>query len=230
MINIKILTSTLILSFCSLKSGFAAQYDSEYIENLAKSFVEENLPNTESLKREISVAKLDPRIVIKPCQLPLTANIPEKRSSRNVNVKISCSDSKPWQLYLPVRVKTLVKVLMTTMPINKGSILDSSNTAVIYQAEHKLRGEYIGQSDGIWGAKAKRNIAKGRAVTKRNICIVCKGESVVLVAQSESFSIKTAGKAMTNGGLGDEVRVKNIQSGRTVTGEVKAINKVVITL
>lgn len=230
MINIKIFTYTLILSISSLNYVFAAQYDSDYIENLAKSFVEQNLPNTDNYKREISVTKLDPRIVIKPCQNPLTANIPEKRSSRNVNVKISCSDSTPWQLYLPVRVKTLVKVLVTTMAINKGSVLDSSNTSVVYKGEQTLRGEYIATSDGIWGAKAKRNIAKGRAVTKRNICIVCKGENVVLLAQSDTFSIKTAGVAMSNGGLGDEVRVKNVQSGRTVTGEVKAINKVVIAL
>ena len=230
MINIKILTSTWILSICSLNYVLAAQYDREYIENLAKSFVEESLPNDENHKREISVAKLDPRIVIKPCQLPLSANIPEKRSSRNVNVKISCSDSTPWQLYLPVRVKTLVKVLVTTMPINKGSVLDDSNSAVIYQSEQTLRGEYIASSEGIWGAKATRNIAKGRSITKRNICIVCKGENVVLVAQSDTFSIKTAGKALSNGGIGDEVRVKNVQSGRTVTAEVKAINKVVITL
>ncbi len=230
MINIKILTP-IALFFTNLSfASYAMEFDKAYIENLAKSHVEKSIPVLANKKVNITVSKIDPRVNIKPCQSPLSANIPENSKGRNVNVKISCSDSISWQLYIPVRIKTMVELLVATSTISKGSVLDTDNTAIIFKDEATLRGEIISHNNGILGAKAKRGISKGSAITKRNICLVCKGESVTIIARSKSFLIKTTGTALSNGAVGDQVRVKNKQTGRTVTGKVKAINQVVITL
>ena len=230
MINIQILT-VFIFSLLTYSSALSAtEFDKSYIEEFAKSYIEQNVTFPAQGKVKITVSKLDPRIVIKPCFSPLSANIPENSKGRNVNIKISCSDSTPWQLHLYAKIKTLVPVLVATSKIGKGSVLDNNNIDVILKDQATLRGETMTNDEGIIGAKAKRSISKGSSITKRNICLVCKGETVTIIAKSNSFIIKTAGTALSNGGIGDQVSVKNTRSGRTISAQVKAINKVVITL
>jgi len=208
----------------------AIELDRAYIESFVKSFVEKNTTIPEQGKIYINVSKIDPRIMIKPCQLPLSANIPEKRNSRNVNVKISCLDSTSWHMYVPVKIRTMVPVLVATTGISKGSTLEKSNISLQYKELGKIRGEILDSVDSAAGAKSKRTISKGTPITRRNICLVCKGDQVIITAQSSSFSIKTTGFALKDGGLGDQVSIKNSRSGRTVLGRVSAINKVVINL
>jgi len=82
----------------------------------------------------------------------------------------------------------------------------------------------------VIGSKAKRKISKGRAITRKNICMVCKGDNVSIIAHSKHFVIKTLGVALSNGSLGDQIRIKNVRSGKIISAKVKAINKVVINL
>ncbi|WP_440875627.1 flagellar basal body P-ring formation chaperone FlgA [Thalassotalea sp. PLHSN55] len=230
MINIQNLAKLLFSLLLLPSFSHAAELDRAYIENFAKNYLTQQIATPDDGEVEISVSTLDPRIVIKPCQSPLVANIPEKRNSRNVNVKISCSDSTPWHIYINAKVKTMLPVLVATTRINKGSILDDSNIKVILKDQSTLRGETIANTAGMIGAKTKRNINKGAAITKRNICLVCKGENVTIIAKSNSFTLKTAGIALSSGSSGDQVSVKNVSSGRTVSAQVMAINKVVVTL
>lgn len=230
MINIKNLKIFTLILFCISFHGQTLEFDRAYLENFAKSYIENNTQIPENGLLNIHVSKIDPRIAIKPCQNPLTANIPENSNSRNVIVKISCSDSKPWSMFISARVKRMIEVLTATSSVSKGSILTRENTNLILKDQSTIRGDVIANGMGIWGAKAKRSISKGSAITNRNICLVCKGESVTIVATSESFTIKTAGKALESGGIGEHVRVKNKRSGRTVEAKVEAIDRVVISL
>ncbi len=230
MINIQFLIIIIFIWLSSLQAVSAKVLDKSYIEDFAKSYVEKNTAIPSKGTIEVTVSKLDPRIVIKPCLSPLAANIPENHQGRNVNVKISCADTESWQLYLNAKVKTMIPVLIANAGISKGSILSSDNVNIEYKDQGSIRGEIINTSNGIIGAKAKRTISKGTAITKRNICLVCKGENVTIIAKSSSFTIKTAGIALSSGSMGDQVSIKNPSSGRIVSAQVKAINKVIITL
>jgi flagella basal body P-ring formation protein FlgA len=208
----------------------SATFDSSYIKDFAKKHVESQITAEADTKVEVSVSNIDNRIKIKPCDLPLKANIPQNNTRRNVNVKISCNDPTPWQMFLQVKIRTTVPILVATMTISKGSFLDDSNIDIRYLEQNKIRGERITDIDTVYGGKAKRRIAKGSNITRRNICLVCKGDSVTIVAKSATLMIKTAGIALSDGRIGDQIRVKNKQSGRTITAQIKTINKVVINL
>ncbi|NMP32870.1 flagellar basal body P-ring formation protein FlgA [Thalassotalea sp. M1531] len=226
----KIFLTFLILScqqFCFAKAN---TYDHQFIENLAKTSVLVSLPKSKEKKIVVETVKLDPRIVIKPCKNQLSANIPENSRSRNVNVKITCEGSTPWSLYVPVKVTETKAVLIATQPIDKGSVLTPDNVKVRYLPTLKVRGEVITTSNNVIGAKAKRNISSGKPISKRYICLVCKGDNVSLIAKSDSLQIKTAGTSINSGHLGDKVRVRNDRSGKLVTGRVTGLNKVTIIL
>ncbi|NQY63089.1 MAG: flagellar basal body P-ring formation protein FlgA [Alteromonadaceae bacterium] len=225
---------TLLLFITTLTTLPATSYtlalDRTYIENFVKSYVEKNTAVPTNGKVDIKVSKIDPRVAIKPCLSSLSANIPEKHSSRNVNVKIICKDSTPWQMFIPVKISTMVPVLVATTGISKGSILNESNISIEYRDQSKLRGEIINNTNKVTGAKSKRTISKGSAITRRNICLVCKGESVIISAISNDFSIKTTGIALKDGSIGDQISVKNRRSGKTIMARVSAINHVVVDL
>jgi flagella basal body P-ring formation protein FlgA len=230
MSNIKIfLTFLLFLTLFSSKS-YSQAFDNSYIENFAKNYLQQQIEKPTDGKLSIKINKIDPRIKIKNCQSPLKANIPEINKSRNVNIKITCTDSTPWKIYLTAKVAITVPVVIAKQAIDKGTLLNRQNVTIAYRDSLKIRGTHINNLSQVIGSKAKRKITKGRSITRKNVCVVCKGDNVSIMAKSKNFLIKTQGIALANGSIGDQVKIKNSRSGKTITAKVNAINKVVINL
>lgn len=200
------------------------------LQELVKQFIENNVSQPEQGKMTVSVSALDPRITIKPCTSALAINIPENHNGRNVNVKINCNDPTPWHLFIATKIQMVVPIVVAKSIISKGSRIDESNVTIAYRDTRRIRGEIIDNTNIVIGTRAKRKLTAGAILTRKNICFVCKGSHVTLIAQSDSLMIKTSGIALKDGGIGEQIRVKNESSGRTVTGRVSAINKVVINL
>lgn len=228
MTKLTIFITISFISLCNSAYVIAQSYDHEIIKHLTKAFVEKKLSTSNIGKKVITPADIDPRIKIKPCLTPLNFNIPESHSTRNVNVKVSCEDSTPWVLFMPVKIQTKLPVLTAKQTISKGSLLNSTNVEITYIDQLDLRGETLMDMNLIIGAKAKRTLSKGKALSPRSFCVICKGDNVEIIAKSSTFMIKTEGVALKNANLGEKVRVKNNRSGRIVVGTVGAFNKVVI--
>jgi flagella basal body P-ring formation protein FlgA len=208
----------------------ATELDRAFIEHFAKAYLTDQFPSTEEERVRITVSNLDPRINIKPCEIPLTANIPEKIRAINVNIKISCDGSIPWKMYLSAKVEITKAVLVTTTTISKGDKLDESNIELAYMAINRIRGDKLTDKNIVFGAKAKRRIGRGRTISKQSICLICKGDIVTIIASSNSFSIKTRGVALSSGNINEQIKVKNARSNKIITPRVKTINQVVIHL
>ena len=208
----------------------ATTWDRAYIESFAKAFLENKIPPPLNGKISISIASIDPRVIIKPCQVPLKANIPENIDRRNVNIKITCVDSNSWQIYLPAKIERAFAVVVATATIEKGVILSEQNIGIEYIAKHKIRGEKLTNIKAVLGSKAKKRIGKDRTITRKNVCLVCKGDTLTIIAKTESFMIKTQGTALSSGNLNQQIRVKNSRSGRVIKPKISAVNQVTINL
>ncbi len=235
----KIFLIFLTITVIFAEKSHAETLDNAVIENFAKEYLHtllsnsDNNPNLAPSKKSkltIKVAKIDPRVKFNVCQNNLTADIPEKFNGRNVNIKISCDDLTPWHTYLVAKVKKIVPIVVAMKVISKGELLNSSNIEVAYIDSYKIRGAIIDNPKLVIGSKAKKRISKAHAVTRKNTCMVCKGDHVSIIAKSATFTIKTNGKALSSGNAGDQVKVKNKRSGKTITAQVNAINKVLINL
>ncbi|MFT6899892.1 MAG: flagella basal body P-ring formation protein FlgA [Colwellia sp.] len=209
---------------------FSQTINRAQLQNFVIQFIENNIALPTQGKMTVSVSTLDPRITIKPCLSALEANIPENHNGRNVNVKINCNDPTPWYLFIPVRIQVVVPIVVAKSIINKGSRVDASNVIIEYRDTLRIRGEILDDTKIVIGTRAKRKISAGAILTRKNICFVCKGSHVTLIAKSGTLMIKTSGIALTDGALGEQIQVENDSSGRTVIGRVSAINKVVINL
>jgi flagella basal body P-ring formation protein FlgA len=211
-------------------SSHSTTWDKSYLENFAKKYLEEKIVPPEGGRISISIANIDPRITIKPCQQKLIANIPENTMSKNINVKISCSDSTPWQIYIPAKIEKMFPIIIATITIEKGVSLSKDNISVQYLPNNKIRGKKFTNIKAILGSKAEKRIGKGRTINARNVCLICKGDSVTITAKSETFTIKTQGIALSSGNLNKQIKVKNSHSGKVIRAKVTAINQVTIHL
>ncbi|MBU2923272.1 flagellar basal body P-ring formation chaperone FlgA [Colwellia sp. 4_MG-2023] len=228
-------TSIVYLSFICLlmllpSISLATTWDRAYIESFAKKYLEANIPAPADGRISFNVTNIDTRIIIKPCQVPIKANIPENTNRRNVNVNITCDDATPWQLYLPAKIERTFAVVVTTSTIEKGEVLTKENIAIDYIATNKIRGERITDINSVLGSKAEKRIGNERTITKSNICLVCKGDVITIIAKNDNFLIKTKGTALSSGNLHEQIEVKNSRSGRIIKPQISAVNQVTINL
>lgn len=223
---------TFLVSFNYAELASAKEFSHKDVEQLAKNAVTELMESQldSNYKISISVHELDPRITINSCNIPLTTNILENQNSRNINVKISCEENNTWYLFVPVKVQQLAPVLIAAINLQKGSIVDASNTEIEFIDQYRIRGEVLSEVTPILGAKLSRNIQRGAPIYRQHVCLVCKGEQVVIMAKSASFQIKTQGLALSDGSIGEQVRVKNSRSGKIISAKVVTINKVIVNL
>ncbi|MCW8834277.1 MAG: flagellar basal body P-ring formation chaperone FlgA [Colwellia sp.] len=211
-------------------TSLASTFDSDYIRAFAKDYLESKISPPEGGKTTITIANIDSRIIIKPCQRALKANIPENYSGRNVNVKITCDDPAPWKMFIPAKIENTFAVVVATTTIEKNTLLTESNINVEYIASNKIRGKKLSDMDAVLGSKTKKRVAKGRAINSNYVCLVCKGDTVTIIAKSEHFMIKTRGTALSDGNVNQQIKVRNIRSGKIITPKVSAINQVTIHL
>lgn len=205
-------------------------WDSAYIESFAKTYLTDKISPPLGGKISINVANIDSRVIIRPCQVPLKANIPENISRRNVNIKITCDDSIPWQMFLPAKIERTFAVVVTTSIIEKGVMLSEENIGIEYLATNEIRGEKLTDVKAVLGSKAEKRIGKGRTITRRNVCLVCKGDVITIIAKAENFMIKAKGIALSSGNLNQQIQVKNTRSGRVIKPKISAVNQVTINL
>jgi flagella basal body P-ring formation protein FlgA len=230
MLRIKLYSISLYLIVLFSFSSHSTTWDRAYLETFAKKYLEEKIVPPEGGKISISVANIDPRITIQPCKQKLIANIPQDTISRNVNVKISCGDPTPWQIYLPARIEKTFAVVIATTTIEKGTMLSKDNISVQYIASNRIRGKRLSDMTAILGSKSEKRIGKGRAINTRNVCLVCEGDAVTISANSPNFVIKTQGIALSSGNLNKQIKVRNTHSGKVIRSKVTAINQVTIHL
>ncbi len=227
---IKVFLFTMYFVVIMPATSFATTFNSDYIKAFAKNYLEDKITPPKGGKTAITVANIDPRIIIKPCQQALKANIPENYSGRNVNVKITCDDSTSWKMYIPAKIENTFAVLVATTTIEKGVILSESNIDIQYLASNKIRGKKLSNKVVVLGSKAKKRIGKGRPINSKNVCLVCKGDTVTIIAKSNTFMIKTRGTALSDGNINQQIKVKNTRSGKIIRPKVSAVNQVTILL
>jgi len=158
MIYIKILRTLLFIIPLMSFYGYGNMTDKNDLTEFVRSFVKNNIDLPADGKVEISVPAIDPRIQIKPCISSLKANIPENHNGRNVNVKIYCEDAEPWQIFLPVRVKQTIPVLVAANILAKGTVVDKMNTVIEYIGVNRIRGESINDVELVAGGRLKRRL------------------------------------------------------------------------
>ncbi|HIF9308815.1 TPA: flagellar basal body P-ring formation chaperone FlgA [Photobacterium damselae] len=206
--------------------SFAADINLETIRHSAEAFVQTQITPPKEGELSIEAAQLDSRLRFSHCSEPLETSLPGKQEiNNNATVLVRCNHEN-WQVYVPVRVQLLLPRVVASVPLGRGMVLSPKNLTVALIESRFQRGAIYQSPQALFGAKVKRNVKIGEAVQANDICMVCRNDKVVISAGQPGLKIITQGTALSDGTLGEQIRVKNNRSNKIISAQVSAVGEV----
>ena len=223
----------IVLLSIGSSSSFATSNYSELIEKFAETTVFDKYKETFELTGEqklyIKSSPISSSLTFTECMVPLQGHIVGDKIKKRTAVKVSCFDATPWDIYIRVKVQTLIPLIVSSRPLSKGEVLDDENTKLIYKAKSLVRGSTFSDAQSLRGVRLKRNVSSKKSIQHKDICYVCEGDKVTITANKTGLTIKASGIALTDGNIGSTVKVKNMRTQRIVIGTVYALKEVHVT-
>lgn len=221
----------LLLSTAPVGANQAEIQSLSSIRAAAESFVLEQLGSSAD-GVEASAGHLDARLRLARCDQALeTFNAAGNRLNGNASIGVRCDGSRPWRIYVPVKVTREVEVAVLARSLPRGASLDASSIRMQRMDTHTLAFGYYENADLVTGQTLRRAAAAGTVISPALVDIpptIRKGEQVTLVAQRQGIAIRAPGRAMVDAQIGDLIRVRNLSSERVVEGKVQGPGEVVV--
>ncbi len=213
----------LAIAAAPLASGENATEAHDNIRAAAEQHVLDSIDDLQG-RIEVKVGSLDSRLRLAECDRALeTYDSPNALNGGRGVVGVRCEGSKPWKLYVPVQIAVIDEVVVTRRSVVRGETLQADDLMLSQMDTSKLRKAYFTQIEDAVGLRSKRSIASGsvlHAGLLKRVKLGKRGSKVEIVANFEGLDVRMRGEALADGSRGDQIRVKNLSSGRVVTGTV----------
>ena len=197
--------------------------------------VEDYLATSQTQGRyEIEVKQLDPRLRLPPCDKELTATLesPAKPIGR-VTVKVRCDGISPWTVFVPAQVRLFREVVTSTRPLKRAGIIEPGDVTLRERDISLINQGYLTDVEQAIGQKLVRPMVNDQVITLVHLEqaeVVRKGDQVVITARSGTLSVRMPGEALANGGMSEQIRVKNLNSQRVIKAQVTAPGQVEVAM
>ncbi|WP_428623452.1 flagellar basal body P-ring formation chaperone FlgA [Sedimenticola sp.] len=195
----------------------------ESIQAAAEQHVLDDLDQAE---QEISVTagRLDSRLRLSACSQPLDTFSPYgRKSASRITVGVRCNDTDGWSLFVPVTLSLVKGIVVADRELPRGTIITEADIKIEKRDVARLHRGYLEQPNQAIGKKLKRRIHADAILTPGQIVIqhaVKKGMQVVIVAQIGPLQVRMNGKALSNGAIGERIKVENNSSNRRIEATV----------
>ncbi|MGJ7517387.1 flagellar basal body P-ring formation chaperone FlgA [Pseudomonas baetica] len=197
--------------------------------------VEDYLATSQTQGRyEIQVNQLDPRLRMPMCDKELTASLesPAKPLGR-VTVKVRCEGSSPWTVFVPAQVRLFRDVVTTSRPLRRAGIVEPEDVILRERDISAISQGYLTSLDQAIGQRLTRPMVADQVITLVHLEqaeVIRKGDQVVITARSGTLSVRMPGEALANGGMSEQIRVKNLNSQRVIKAQVTAPGQVEVSM
>lgn len=194
-------------------------------EGFLEFMIEDYLERSEIQARyEIQVNPLDPRLRLAACDNDLTQSLesPAQPVGR-VTVRVSCTGSVPWTVFVPAQVRLFRPVAVVKAPLKRDSIVGAEDIAMIEQDIGLLNRGYVSDPAQAIGKKLTRPAQVDQVLTPAQLQqaeSVRRGDQVVIAARSGGINVRMQGEALSGGTLGQQISVRNLSSQRVVRARV----------
>ena len=188
---------------------------------------------TQGVRVEVTVGKLDPRLRLAPClhiDPYMPAGLPIWGATR---MGLRCTQgSKLWNVSIPITVSVYAQATVLKMALAAGTVLDGSQ---LTQAEVDLAaapGAAVSDPMLAVGRTLGRSVAAGVALRQTDLKArqyFAAGETVRVTALGPGWEVVTEGQAIGAGIEGQSVRVRT-EGGRLLNARPTGDRQVEITL
>jgi len=184
----------------------------------------------------IEIAPLDPRLKVQSCDSTLKVDHPFASAD---TVRVKCVNPI-WQLYLQVnlnaqaaqarKTETKVSMVVPKQLIPRGTPLKIDMLEVISAVPGPGNGLLLSSIKDVEFAEAARDLKAGEPLHSSDLkraTLVRMGQNVtMIIGEKNSFQVMIQLESLQDGRMGEQVRLKNPESGRQVAGVVVGPNQV----
>lgn len=132
-------------------------------------------------------------------------------------VSLRCTAPQTWQLFLQAQVEVIAPVVITARSVPRGVTLNASDLELAPRNLRNLRQHFVTDLEEAIGHLSKRPLANKSVVYSSTLArpiTIPKGQRVAISAGQGPVQIAAQGEALEAGMRGEQIKVRNIQSGR----------------
>ncbi len=230
---IKSLGNLALIIFSVSPSGVEAQFEIVDIQQLRQNiaqFLTDEYRSTNATKVNIKVGMLDSRMHLAQCDQPLALNLQDpSNNGGNINVQVACRGTAQWTILVPAQAIVFRPMAVASRNLQRGELINTEDVDVEVLDVSQYRQGYSSKPEDIIGKELKYPVNKGDAFRESALdtqLAIKRGDEVSVEALAGSIRVVTTGTAITNGRIGQQIRVKNNQSARILSAKVIGPGKV----
>ena len=234
------LMRTIFLAITGLLFSFPAsgsdKTTGEEIRAAAADFLEQwaRQQSDENRRVEFEVGPIDSRLALAACNEPLEQSFTsDPLETTRPSILVSCAGERPWRMYVTASIEIFGPALVATRALARGERLSESLVTTQSVQLNASRKGVLKNAQRVSGMMMRRPVQAGTMITPDLLeapNAVERGDHVIIVAKSKTFSISSRGVAQSSAGIGEQVTVKNLSSARNIKGTVIANGRVEIPM
>jgi flagella basal body P-ring formation protein FlgA len=234
-----------LTGFCLMSLAFSmasqAQTAPSPVDSMGQQ-VRQWMAQTHSVAaKDVVIAPLDERLKVQSCLKPLNVDHP---FASKETVRVRCAEPV-WQLYIQVTLPasaaktgtspasdagkgTTRTVVVVKRLLQRGTVLQADMLEETQASANQADTQLLSSLKDAQQAELTRDMPAGQALRVsdlRRAVMVKQGQVVMLsIGEKSEFQISVRMEAMQDGRLGEQVKLKNPESGRQVSGIVTGPN------
>jgi len=195
-------------------------------DTFAKAYFINQNPNlTLNENLFVHTGRLDSRLKLPKCDKPLHMHVKSHAHSlSNATINVSCDSVKRWSIFVPVRIEVFSYAITVSKPISKGQQVTLRHLSKKRVNTVTLRGGFFTSNSEVLGQQALKTMRAGQIIKPSMLKAadaIEKGDKIIVRVEHPFLSVKVNAIALESGAVGDQIRVKNNESKKTVYATVQ---------
>lgn len=136
---------------------------------------------------------------------------------------LSCADSPGWKVNASSQASVFLPVVLASKVLERGQTISAADLRLEPANIGKASRGFYNRLDQVVGMSAKRRIRDGQQLNPgllTGALLVKRGQRVRINASQDGIQASAVGEALSNGQLGEVIRVKNLASEKTIDAKV----------
>ena len=206
-----------------LVKGTCQNISEASLEAVFKKYVTSAVGGDEVAFSRMDVRGLKPLPMGKITLTPLTSRMGEIKGKTTLRLTVTVDGENCGQVTVSGWVDRYAHVVCAARPLSRNTILSSEDLCIERINLAKAADRLIFDIAEAVGKRVRSSLTAGKYIQQHKLMVVPlveKGARVKLMVSAGPVSISTLGVAKADGGAGDQIRVENLSSQKTVVGKV----------
>jgi flagella basal body P-ring formation protein FlgA len=171
---------------------------------------------------EIAAGQLDPRTRLPRCESMEAFLSPGARLWGSSNVGVRCRRPQSWSVFVPVTVRVIADVVVTSRGVGRGQVLSQADVRLVASDVTQLPAGVLTSLEQALGKTAVAALPGGMAVRAdmlRAPPAISQGQQVRIIFQGGDLRVGSEGRSLSTAAVGEPARVRTA-SGKVIEGIV----------